>query len=103
MLGHILRSDNNTPAYQSFIFATFGSKSFKGHIGRHKTNLYDLILKDLDKRELSIYDNNDFINLVELAQNRQEWKRVRNFSWGQIRDLGALLLDLILFEDISSL
>ena len=80
MLGHVLRSDNNTPAYQSFLFATFGSKSFKGRIGRHRTNFYDVILKDLNKRELYIDDNDDILNLVELAKNRQEWKRLGNFS-----------------------
>ena len=45
MLGHVLRSDNSTPAYQSFLFATFGCKGLKGRLGRHRTNLYDIIVK----------------------------------------------------------
>ena len=45
MLGHVLRSDNTTPAYQSFLFAAFGCKNFKGRVGRHRTNLFDIIVK----------------------------------------------------------
>ena len=38
MLGHVLRSDNSTPAYQSFLFAAFGCSSMKGRRGRHRSN-----------------------------------------------------------------
>ena len=47
MLGHVLRSDNDTPAYQSLLFATLGCQTLKGRVGRHRTNLYDIIEKYL--------------------------------------------------------
>jgi len=75
MLGHVLRSDNSTPAYQSFLFAAFGCKEFKGRRGRHRTNLFDIIVKkDLFKRNIPLKDENDFTNLVILAQDRLGWK-----------------------------
>ena len=74
MLGHVLRSSNDTPAYQSLYFAVFGCKSMKGRVGRHRTNLFDVILKDLYNRGITLKTEYDFYNLVELAQNRKVWK-----------------------------
>ena len=79
MLGHVLRSDNNTPAYQSFLFAAFGCNGLKGRIGKHRTNLYDIIVKkDLFKRNIYLKNLDDFNNLVILAKDRLEWKSLFN-------------------------
>ena len=74
MLGHVLRSDNCTPAYQSFMFAAFGCNDLKGRKGRHRTNLFDIIVKDLNRRNIYIKNEDDFMNLVCLAQDRLKWK-----------------------------
>ena len=79
MLGHVLRSENSTPAYQSFLFAAFGSNELKGRVGKHRTNLFDQIVKkDLFKRNIYLKNMDDFINLVILAKNRVEWKSLFN-------------------------
>ena len=79
MLGHVLRSDNNTPAYQSFLFAAFGCNGLKGRIGKHRTNLYDIIVKKyLFKRNIYLKNLDDFNNLVILAKDRLEWKSLFN-------------------------
>ena len=75
MLGHILRSNNDTPAYQSFLFAAFGCMNLKGRRGRHRSNLYDLIVKrDLNKRHIYLNNESDFENLVNLARDKIGWK-----------------------------
>ena len=77
MLGHVLRSDNDTPAYQSFIFAAFGCGNMKGRRGRHRNNLFDLIVKnDLEYRNININNFEDFNNLVNLAKNKSEWTKL---------------------------
>ena len=74
MLGHILRSGNCTPAYQAFFFAAVGCRNMKGRRGRHRTNLYDLIVKDLGERKLFLNNERDFHNLVDIAQIRKKWR-----------------------------
>ncbi|XP_063680063.1 uncharacterized protein LOC134815458 [Bolinopsis microptera] len=72
---HVLRGDNDTPAYQSLLLATLGCQTLKGRVGRHRTNLYDIIVKkDLFKRQIDLKNENDFINLVNLARDRVGWR-----------------------------
>ena len=79
MLGHVLRSDNDTPAYQSFLFAAFGCGNMKGRRGRHRNNLFDLIVKkDLEYRNININNFEDFNNLVNLAKNKSGWTNLFN-------------------------
>lgn len=74
MLGHVLRSGNSTPAYQVFRFVALGCKAMKGRVGRHRTNLYDLIIRDLD-RDIYIKCESDFYNLVYLSHDRNKgWR-----------------------------
>ncbi|XP_063673708.1 uncharacterized protein LOC134810943 [Bolinopsis microptera] len=71
MLGHVLRSDNDTPAYQSLLFASLGCQTLKGRVCRHRTNLYDIIVKkDLFKRRIYLKNEDYFTNLVNLARDR---------------------------------
>ena len=78
LLGHIMRSDNRTPAYQAFRFAALGSKDIKGRKGRHRTNLFDLILKDLTGKNISLKTENDMNILVDLALDRKGWRELFN-------------------------
>ena len=92
MLGHVLRSDNNTPAYQSFLFAAFGCAGMKGRRGRHRSNLFDLIVKKdlLIKRNIVLNDLDDFYNLVNLAKDRIGWRNlflVRHIGRRSLRNL----------------
>ena len=52
MFGHVLRSGESTPAYLSFRFACLTCKDYKGRVGAHRTNLYDVLIKDLFNRKL---------------------------------------------------
>ena len=49
MLGHILRSPENSPAALSLSFAVDGSKDHKGRVGSHKTNLLKILRADLEQ------------------------------------------------------
>ena len=72
MFGHLLRSGESTPAYLnlSFRFACLTCKDYKGRVGAHRANLYDVLIKDLLKRKLiinKVLNFNDFNNLVHMA------------------------------------
>ena len=44
-------------------------------MGRHRTNLYDIIVKkDLLKRNIFLKNEDDFTNLVNLARDRLGWR-----------------------------
>ena len=44
MMGHVLRSEDNTPAMLSLKFVLNSSGKFKGRVGRPNTNLYQICL-----------------------------------------------------------
>ena len=54
MLGHVLRSDENTAAHQSLSFAIEADTHFSGRVGRPRCNLFNLLKKDLSDRNLYI-------------------------------------------------
>ena len=75
MLGHILRSGKKTPAFLSFKFACLGCMDMKGRLGRPRTNLFDLVIRDLKDRSMFI-DNSErnFDYIVHKASNREFWR-----------------------------
>ena len=83
MLGHILRSPENSLAALSLLFAVIGSKVHKGRKGAHKTNLLKIIREDLKTtaindgtgyHTLSLNNQNDIDKLRSIAQDRKKWK-----------------------------
>ena len=71
MFGHVL-SGESTPASLSFRFACLNCNSCKYYeerVGTHRTNLYDVLIKDLLKRKLitkTVLNLNDFNILVHI-------------------------------------
>ena len=78
MLGHVLRSGNGTPAFQSFKFAVTGTTDLKGRIGRHRSNLFDLIMLDLKNRGIKVRNEQELENLIEIANDRDLWRDLFN-------------------------
>ena len=72
MLGHILRSDEQTPAFPSFKFAL--NNKLKGRRGKHQSNLFKTVLSDLEARNFHLLDLDDFMYLRELAFDRAHWR-----------------------------
>ena len=92
MLGHILRSPENSPAALSLTFAIEGAKSHKGRIGRHKINLLKQLRDDLKSMPIdrtseyaalrqrpTLRRVEDIVNLRMLALNRQLWRDIYDF------------------------
>ena len=48
----ILRSDDNTPAYVSLVFAVTMNSKLKGHVGSPSKSLLKLLMDDLEDRNL---------------------------------------------------
>ena len=54
---------------------------YKGRRGAHRTNLFDVLIKDLIKRKLisnKVLKLTDFDNLVHMAHNRVVWGSMKN-------------------------
>ena len=80
MLGHILRGQEDSPAYTSMLFAINSDIFMEGRRGRPCLNLLDVIRKDLTRRNLDIRLKNltDFEDLRFLALDREEWKKLED-------------------------
>ena len=52
MLGHVLRSDENTAAHQALSFAV-NTQDLPGRVGRPRCNLFNLLKSDLTERKLT--------------------------------------------------
>ena len=76
MLGHILRSDCNSPAQLALNFAVDSMNNMKGRVGRHQSNIFKVILSDLNKRNIPLYDTKDLTELRLLASNRASWRNL---------------------------
>ena len=78
MLGHILRGDENSPAYVSMLFAINADSFMIGRKGRPCMNLLNLVRKDLIRKNLdnSLRSITDFETLRLLALDRKEWKKL---------------------------
>ena len=74
MMGHVLRSDDNTPAMLSLKFVLNSGNEFKGRVGRPNTNLFAMLVDDLKYRNLELRDLNDLNEIRDIASCRKCWK-----------------------------
>ena len=80
MLGHILRSDENTAAHQALSFAVETNDLYKGRVGRPRCNLFSLLTKDLADRNLFISNFNELNDVRDIARCRTCWKNLFDYS-----------------------
>ena len=76
MLGHVLRSDNNSPAQLALHFAVESQSTKKGRVGRHQSNLLRTIKLDLSSRNIPFVNTDDLYSLRFLASDRAGWKKL---------------------------
>ena len=76
MFGHILRSDDNTPAYVSLVFAISNPFNSKGRQGRPRLNLFNLLRDDLKERKLDFNTMEDLLVVRERAKCRSGWRKL---------------------------
>ena len=76
MLGHILRSSSNSPAQLALYFNIECNSSMRGRVGRHQTNLFNVISKDLTDRNIFIVNTEDLFELRYLASDRNYWRNL---------------------------
>jgi hypothetical protein len=80
MLGHILRSDDNTPAQLALHFAVNADATMKGRVGRHQNNLFRMLKSDLVARKIKLKSISDLYYLKNLASDRSGWKSMQHIS-----------------------
>ena len=76
MLGHILRSDENTAAQLALTFSAEADKHLTGRIGRPRSNLSTLIKNDLNQRNLKINSIAELNDVTDIATCRERWKNL---------------------------
>ena len=76
MLGHVLRSDENTAAHQSLSFAIEADSHFSGRVGRPRCNLFNLLKKDLEERNLFMNNYNELNEIRDIARCRKCWRNL---------------------------
>ena len=99
MLGHVLRSGDDTPAFLSFRFACLGCFDYKGRRGRPRSNLFDLLLKDIMTNNIIVIVNkrfslSNFNDLVYKAHDRRLW---RSYGWVRVETTRPLDLWFIFY------
>jgi len=82
MLGHVLRLPPETPAHAAtYVAATSKSTGIlsktPGRRGRHRTNLYGVIKKDLVSRGLKLTCKTDMKKLTGVAKDKRRWREMR--------------------------
>ena len=85
MFGHILRSNDNTPANVSLILAIKAhsdNSNFEGRLGRPRNNLFSTLINDLNKRNLILKTLDNLNDIKDIASCRKCWKNL--FSKVQI-------------------
>ena len=92
MLGHILRSPENTPAALALSYAVAGTNHLKGRRGRHKINLLSQIRNDINRipvdkfsvheylhHKLQLKNQSDIDILRRIAHDRKVWRNLFNY------------------------
>ena len=76
MCGHILRSDENTPRSTCPVLycATETNDMFPGRLGRPSMDLFSVLLKDLNERNLVLENRHDLNEIKDIAMCRKCWK-----------------------------
>ena len=76
MLGHILRSDCNSPPQLALSFTVESMENMRGRIGRHQISIFKTILSDLNKRNMNLSNLTDLTELRHIASNRNHWRNL---------------------------
>ena len=76
MLGHVLRSPENSPAHSALCFTVDSMNNMKGRLGRHRISLFQIIQKDVEMRNLNLNNYYDILNLRQLAYDRTVWRNM---------------------------
>ena len=76
LLGHILRSDDNTPASLALRFAISSVEHLRGRVGRPRSNLLNTIQNDLKEHSIELKNIDDLENLKFKAHDRVAWKNM---------------------------
>ena len=74
MLGHILRSSEQTPASLLLQYAVEGVKIHKGRVGRLRLNLLNIIKEDLTAIHLQLSNSDQLKDLWTIVADCKRWR-----------------------------
>ena len=75
--GKILRMPEDSPPQQALIFAIIGSKKLKSRRGRHQTNLYETLKKEVENNlNIKLDTENQLSIIKEKAKDVKIWNEL---------------------------
>ena len=75
MLGHVLRSDENTAAHQALAYAV-ETLDCVGRRGVPQANLFTVLKEDLEFRNFNFSNFDEFNSLRDIARDHRRWQRL---------------------------
>ena len=94
MLGHVLRSDENTAAHQALAYAV-ETLDCVGRRGAPQANLFTILKEDLKFRDLSFNNFEEFNSLRDIAHDRKRWQSLFRVQFTLLRShLGESRVDI---------
>ena len=81
MFGHILRCSENTPAQLALFFAVESEEDglFRGRWGRPRFNLFNVLMSDIGKRNLSIDTVDQLYEIRDIAECKRCWSNLYGY------------------------
>lgn len=79
MFGHILRSNENTPAQLALTFAIESNNIFVGRLGRPRMNLFSVLVNDLKYRNLSMNNFEELNEIKDIAKCNKCWSNLYEY------------------------
>ena len=76
LLGHVLRMDENSPAFLSLRYAIASADIYTGRCGRPRINLFNFIRDDLKLRNIPLVTVSDLDDLKDIACDILRWKNM---------------------------
>ena len=79
MFGHILRSDENTPAQLALSFAVDSNESLIGRLGRPRMNIFSVLVNDLKERNLCMNNLSELNEIKDIAKCNKCWANLYGY------------------------
>ena len=101
MLGHVLRSPENSPAHTALCFAdnTVNSGNIKGRVVRPSLNLLNVLKKDIESLNKYVNSNNDIIDIENIVMEHLDIKQITLNNYTDILALRQLAYNRKVWRD----
>ena len=76
LFGHVLRMDDNCPAALALRYAVSSAEYLRGRVGRPRSNLFSILVNDLNEHSICLKTVQDLSDLQLIASDRVKWRNM---------------------------